>query len=494
VLLSITLASATRLFFGLTAIVLAQEPIRVTTRLVQTEVIVRDQHGPVGDLTTRSFKIFEDGKEQMISVFRASKTAGPASATAVSLPPGVFTNRLPGARVERSTVLLIDTLNTELADQTYVRRQLLEMLAKIEIRDPIAIHILGEKFRVLHDFSTDRESLRKAVEGFKPEHSLPLFMSNTPTPRMPGGSRETAESITRAYKDLRDLSVRGRTSTTLDVFEELLKQLGRVEGRKSIVWISNAFPVKFLRDRPEVMLKFNRADIAIYPVHARGLVVKLDNPRDPGGPASTSLPEEQATLQSVAQQTGGRAFFNRNDLSDSVREAIDDGQVTYTLGFYSARERPDGNYHSLKVKVERHGTEVRHRAGFFDVETKPAVDAPRDENKIGLVAAVGRSGENFQVAVQVDFNDLALELRDGRWTGSAELGFVSQAADGRTLDVASKKLSFDMTDEAYRARQRDGFALEQLIPARQDAVRIRVVLVDSSGATGLVSMTPLPKL
>src|SRR5258708_5418040 len=355
------------------------------------------------------------------------------------------------------------------------------MYAKIEIRDPIAIYVLGEKFRVLHDFSTDRESLRKAVEGFKPERSMPLFGSNTPTPPLPGGSPQTNEAVRQSFREMRAFSIRGRARTTMDVFKELAKQLRRVPGRKSVVWISDAFPAHVLRESkppqletlvlPDALRRLNLADVAFYPVHARGLVTRLVNPR--GGPSSTSLVEEFPTLGEVAEETGGGAVYNRNDVGEAIHAAIEDGQVTYTIGFYSSREKPDGNFHTLKLKVERHGLDVRHRAGYFDVETKPNENGARDESKIGMVAAVARSGENFQVAVQVDLKDLVLQSRDGKWQGSAELAFLSDAADGRTLEMANKQLRFDMTDEAYRARQPEGFALEPFIPARQDPSRIR---------------------
>ena len=227
------------------------------------------------------------------------------------------------------------------------------------------------------------------------------------------------------------------------------------------------------------------AEVAIYPVHARGLVDQIVNPRDPGGGSTASLRGELDGLSWVAEQTGGRSFANRNDLDESVHQALDDGDVVYTLGFYSQRDKPDEKFHELKVKVERQGVEVRSRAGYFDREAKAdgdsmtllrrAADTPVDSSDIGLVAAMTREGSNFRVAVQVDFKDLLLEQQGAKWKGSANLAFVSQTADGRTLDLANKGITFDMTDEAYRARRRDGFAVEQLIPVREGTARIRVV-------------------
>src|ERR1700761_3430492 len=131
-------------------IVLAQDPIRVTTRLIETNVVVRDSNGPVGDLTQQSFTLFEDGKPRRVALFRISKN--PAAAIP-SLPPHVFANRGTGPpRQPHCKALLIDTLNTRTEDQNYARTQIIKMLNETAIQDPVAIYVMDEKFRVLQDF------------------------------------------------------------------------------------------------------------------------------------------------------------------------------------------------------------------------------------------------------------------------------------------------------------------------------------------------------
>jgi hypothetical protein len=70
-------------------IAVAQEPIRVTTRLIEVNVVARDHLGAVGDLEQRDFKVFDNGKEQPIAIFRVSRTA-PPNAAQTPLPTGVF--------------------------------------------------------------------------------------------------------------------------------------------------------------------------------------------------------------------------------------------------------------------------------------------------------------------------------------------------------------------------------------------------------------------
>jgi hypothetical protein len=103
-----------------------------------------------------------------------------------------------------------------------------------------------------------------------------------------------------------------------------------------------------------------------------------------------------------------------------------------------------------------------------------------------------RDGANFRIAVQVEFKDLQLETENGKWKGSANVAFVSQSADGKTLETATKGIRFDMTEEAYQARRSKGFTLEQTIPARKGTARVRVVVLDRTGTTGVVTITQVP--
>jgi hypothetical protein len=70
-------------------------------------------------------------------------------------------------------------------------------------------------------------------------------------------------------------------------------------------------------------------------------------------------------MKTLAERTGGKAFYGSNDLSEAIRRAIDDFRVTYTLGFYPTGAKWDGAFHRIKVKVKIPGAEVRARAGYF---------------------------------------------------------------------------------------------------------------------------------
>src|SRR5580693_5455891 len=121
----------------------AQTPvIRVDTRLVELNVIVRDQNNrPVEGLTKDDFTVFDRNKEQKIALFSAASVHR-LEKRAAPLPSGTYTNR-PEQRAESPTtitVVLLDSVNTRIEDQVYAKRQLIKFLSQIRPEDRVAVY------------------------------------------------------------------------------------------------------------------------------------------------------------------------------------------------------------------------------------------------------------------------------------------------------------------------------------------------------------------
>jgi hypothetical protein len=77
-------------------------------------------------------------------------------------------------------------------------------------------------------------------------------------------------------------------------------------------------------------------------------------------------------MEELASRTGGKAFYNTNDIGGSVRRAIEDTKVSYVLGFYPEEADIDGKYHELRVQVPgRKGLELRARQGYYAGDKRP---------------------------------------------------------------------------------------------------------------------------
>ncbi len=99
-----------------------QPTIKVTTRLVQINVLVHDHHGgPIGDLKKEDFEISDNGKTQTTAVFTVDSLTGDNNPSGLKarqpeMPRNVVTNR-PERQANAPTsvtVLLLDMYNTKL--------------------------------------------------------------------------------------------------------------------------------------------------------------------------------------------------------------------------------------------------------------------------------------------------------------------------------------------------------------------------------------------
>jgi 3',5'-cyclic AMP phosphodiesterase CpdA len=158
--------------------------LRVTTRLVQVNVVVNDKHGnPITGLTKNDFELLDNKKPQEIRVF-SEETKSPSPASPVPLPANTYTNRIDQQEhPEGVTVILLDTLNTDFADQALLRSQLLKFVETLQPQDHVALYWLGSSgLRILHDFtSRPSRDISSPIPNFwMSPHLLQCLQQSTP--------------------------------------------------------------------------------------------------------------------------------------------------------------------------------------------------------------------------------------------------------------------------------------------------------------------------
>lgn len=90
-------------------------------------------------------------------------------------------------------------------------------------------------------------------------------------------------------------------------------------------------------------------------------------------------------MNSMAEETGGKAFYNTNELDTAVRAGIEDGATYYTLGYYPEDKNWDGKFRRILVKVDRPGIKLRYRQGYFAADPKgySKIDAKKQAMDLG---------------------------------------------------------------------------------------------------------------
>jgi VWFA-related protein len=354
--------------------------LRATTRLVVVDVVAIDNKGnPVTDLKAEDFTVLEDGKPQKVSGFSFQRGSS-ATAVASSTGGGGFSNAPQYKNVSSLNVILLDAMNGNFAGHAYGRDELIKFLDKGTLNQPTALFALEEKLTLLHDFTTDIASLKAFVQEFKPQG--PVHVDNVYAAASPFAARAPNTQTSVRSMDI-----------TIAALNSLARALAGYPGRKNLIWVSEGFPItlfpEIIYDDPQshcpgcvplpntiamslsssfksgagkdfdaevqkVANALMNAQVAVYPVDASGL--QKDNHLNTIN-----------TMRSLADRTGGKAFYNRNDLEVGIRTSIDDGSTYYTLEYYPENKIWDGKFRIIQIKG-RAGVSFRYRQGYYALD------------------------------------------------------------------------------------------------------------------------------
>jgi VWFA-related protein len=224
----------------------------------------------------------------------------------------------------------------------------------------------------------------------------------------------------------------------------------------------------FADDVARAIRALNEADVAVYPVNARGVTVAGPYQADRssmgkrnGHPKANFTPDfDDETLQTLAVETGGRAFHHINDLGSAFEQAADDAKVSYSLTFSPAASSLDGSYHRLELTVNRSGVKLRYRPGYVaapDRAVAPsladAIANPVDLAGIGFTVHLDKVEEGYKASVVIDPHSVTLEPKGGKWIGSLQFIVVV----GKVVQLTTIPLNF--TEALYRRVQDEGLQM-----------------------------------
>ena len=375
-----------------------QSRFKARAELVTVPVVVTDRSGAhVQNLKKEDFVVLEDGKEQKVATFEEiQKPAGPVRRN--SPQPDQFSNVVPGeSSPTRLTIIVLDMINTPFSDQAYAKRELLKYLAdSIDSSQPTSLMVITRSgLKVIHDFTTDPQVLTAALKKVQGQRQLVQEASQETIPQ----GDQVSEAIRRLMEFEREneqamesFQRRVAIIETLQALQQIAQSAAGLPGRKALVWASAGFPFS-INDTTMVLTEagpkldsladvlplyqqtwkvLNQSQIAVYPVDVRGLVnpgfisSQTSNPdREYYSHAQWQHADTLGTFQAFAQATGGRAFYNTNDLNTAFRKAADDNASYYLLGYYLDRRGKKTGWHKLAVKVHHEGVQIRARSGFF---------------------------------------------------------------------------------------------------------------------------------
>ena len=515
----------------------SDDVVRITTNLVQVDAVVTDKNGKiVTDLKPEEIKILEDGRQQKITNFSYNVTETPAAPARREKPPPVDKNappapptRLKPEDIRRTIAIVVDDLGLSFESTHFVRRALKKFVdEQMQTGDLVAIIRTGGGMGALQQFTSDKRQLYAAIERVKwnanGRSGVGAFAAlEPPTPGDKGPEMDAKNEEMNQFRE--DMFAVG----TLGAISYVVKGLRELPGRKSILLVSDGFRIYNLEDSSRNYLALEklrrlideagRASVVIYTMNATGLqtlgLTAADNPGS--GDVEEMLSsrrnaafETQQGLDYLAQQTGGIAIKNNNDLSNGIRRVLEDQRGYYLIGY-----RPDNStfdpktgrrtFHKLSLKITRPGKfNVRMRNGFYGV-TDEARRAPGQrtvaQQLVGaLTSPFGSTGVHLQLTslfgndakagsimrsmLHIDARDLTFTTEaDGKHKCIFDVLAMTFGDNGVPVDQIGRTYTLQLPEALYKRTQRDGLVYYVTVPIKKPgAYQLRISLRDTSTA------------
>ena len=524
--------------------------IKVTTRLVQVDVLVRGDAGPVSNLTQDDFRLFDQGKPQKIAFFSANGAslpvpAGAASAAAASARPSgnVFTNSAPAAAAV-STVIALDAIMTSVMGQYQAKQQLLKYLAGVRPEDRVAIFSLSGAVQLVEPFTGNSAELVHALDvqqwgaGLLPNKRKPDEAFRNARAIANGELASLVKAASGTFVQTNVAPPAGQVRQECIGLVALARYLARTPGRKNLFWYTDGFPLVKWGNEPQMYTDevsqanhaFNDANVSVFPVDARGLL-GADTGVSSGpapdlvapatgsasrGPLSThggigspnlQAPGEagQDMMTYVARYTGGQAFLNSNDFTVPLQKIRQDSAVTYSLGFYPDSAALDSKRHTLKVEVDRKSTGLQFRRDYLATPDPPEVKVPEKVqiaeaiwspvNTTGITLSVKAEKVNqpqpgmVRLSLSMERDEVTLQPGENGWAGTLAVVYDERGATGQDLGRISETLNLSYKDDEYQKLAASGLTYQRLVRPADKASEIRVIVYDrGSGRAGSVAV------
>jgi VWFA-related protein len=466
--------------------------IRVSSRLVFLDVTVLDKKGHivVKGLTKDDFAITEEKNPQRIFSFEEPQTHVADTSAADDNPAG----KAP------LTILVLDLLNSKFEDFAYIRYSVRKYLAAqpAQLSSPAELMVLGnDSLEMVQGYTRNKEDLLYALDHVPA--ALPYKMMNG-----------------AFYPE--------RFGQSIDALQQIALQNEGVPGRKNIVWVGHGGPSiytetlvgpivdelnQYVRDTTNMLVDARISLFVIYPgLPVNGPALTLSE-----GSAAADIGDDADPFAGdinygvFVNETGGKLFYNRNDVDREIKRSQELGSEYYTLTYQPHEGDADGKFRRIRVTLRDPNLHAVTKAGYFAPDKSAPVD-PRQQTMVNLVEAA-RSTIPFQ-ALNLTIEDMVrhpdtrtieftvlLKPRNGSWepadngksTTKLTLAAVSMAA---TRDILASKfesltVTADTQDAARLAQMPARLPVKIRLPRKTQSVRV-VIQTEESDRIGTAEL------
>ncbi len=516
-------------------------------------VYVTDKKGrAVTSLTKDDFEIFQDGDPKQISNFKLytaevvrselGVTTGLEIAESTPIPDPLAV----GGPQPVHLVLYIDNQNLDPLDRNRVLSQTNEFV-RTSLHPPAQMMVVAyqRSFEVLQEFTSDPSQILKAmrvvrtytggrttqdsargdivdrIQRVQSEQRAGSSRSSMGNPSNDGDWREIYNLIDNFAKEsVNDLQF------TLDSLRQIITSLTGLPGKKGVIYVSNGLPMipgmelfyeasKGMNDSTVLtrMFEFDRSgiyrqlaatanaqDVTLYTIDASGLSLQGMGSAEyatASDPMMSSIGRNNYvdSLRFLADETGGIAIFNTNDIAPRLELITQDMFTYYSIG-YPLQASGQDKVHRVKVKLREDPAfadyELRYRPRFVEKSLETRVQDrvvsslvfEIDENPMGLEVEAGTPAaateDRWLLPARLSFplKSVALLPEGDDFVARIVLFIAARDTDGKRSDLVRQTHEIRIPASRYEEAQGNSFAIDTQLLMESGRYKIAIALLD----------------
>jgi VWFA-related protein len=520
--------------------------VKITTNLIQLDVSVTDKGGKtLTDLRRDEIEVYENGVKQDVIGFSFVSNPQPKREKQTKPEPNIPEPpvEIRPEDVRRTIALVIDDLTLSFESAAHTRRALKKYVDEQMLPgDLVGIIRTGAGIGALQQFTSNKVQLYAAIDrvkwnpkgvgrfgSFDPiEPTMNEMLKRAGDPFVDEEDIKSEREFKQGQSDFRESIF---TAGTLGALNYIVNGMAELPGRKSVILFSDGLKIfdrveggSMMASRTMEFLKklvgeANKKSVVFYPLDARGLeytgFTAADQVYDPNtqndrtqrsigdqlSERNTDLFNSQQGLHYLAEQTGGFAYINKNDLTNGMQKVLED-QSYYLVAYQPTGETFDTEkrrFNKIEIKVNRDDTKVRHRSGFFVGEDEQrivvdlnyptkimrALTSPFAMNGItvklnALFGHTQKRGYFVHSFLHIDAGDLTFKkLSNGDYQANFDILAISYGDNGAPVEKNNSTGTTTVKAQHIERVRRDGFAYSFIFPVKKPgAYQMRVALID----------------
>ncbi|MBS1813437.1 MAG: VWA domain-containing protein [Acidobacteria bacterium] len=406
--------------------------LKVQSQVVVLDVVVTDKSGNVvNNLSRDDFEIYENDTKQRVRSFERPQSHVLPASKAIN-GTQQLDKEAPQAPV---SIIVLDEMNTRFEDEYFAKYSLKKYLntqGDTLDQPTMLVAVDLQKFNVLQDYTTSKKDILYALDHHLARY--PWHLAN-------GGKSYIGDMF----------------ATTYNALMQVAQATQGHPGHKNMLWVGHGLPAldtsliddtEALDQLTETMqtcvMLLRDARITLYWIDAGG--VKAASATDDTQATDTLFGGGVITMAGMAEATGGKAFFNRNDVDRMIDKSAVYGNSFYTLSYVPSSVSDDPKeFRKIRIVMKNPNYKAIAREGYYP-EAPPPPPMLNGKPSDRLVYDLSMAARSMMV-----YDGVPISVTRETPTGDAFTIHIDESAiewtdngsEPRSADIAVLVASFD---------------------------------------------------